>query len=112
MSGTKVVAILLSLVPLLAPIPMKFLGLLIGFIQAYVFAMLAMVYIASGMRSQADTEKKAEDADERDPSDEVGAAARDADEASSEALAAAEALAEGEDSNDTGKSKAKGSHDD
>jgi F-type H+-transporting ATPase subunit a len=47
MSGNMIVAILISLVPLFFPIVMQALGLLIGLIQAYVFAILAMVYIAS-----------------------------------------------------------------
>jgi F-type H+-transporting ATPase subunit a len=51
MSGSMIVAILLSIVPLFFPIVMQALGLLIGFIQAYVFAMLAMVYIASATRA-------------------------------------------------------------
>jgi F-type H+-transporting ATPase subunit a len=52
MSGSMLVAILLSIVPLLFPMVMRAFGLLIGMIQAYVFAILAMVYIASGMRAQ------------------------------------------------------------
>lgn len=55
MSGTMLVAILLSLVPLFFPIVMQALGLLIGLIQAYVFAMLAMVYIASATTTQRQT---------------------------------------------------------
>ena len=47
MSGTKIVAILISIVPLFFPILMHALGLLIGLVQAYIFAVLAMVYIAS-----------------------------------------------------------------
>ncbi|MGB6300219.1 MAG: F0F1 ATP synthase subunit A [Rivularia sp. (in: cyanobacteria)] len=52
MSGTMLVAILLSLVPLFFPIVMQLLGLVFGLIQAYVFAMLAMVYIASATSTQ------------------------------------------------------------
>jgi len=52
MSGHLVVAILLSLAPLLFPVAMQVFGLLIGVIQAYVFAVLALVYIASGARVQ------------------------------------------------------------
>jgi len=48
MSGTKIVAILLAIAPLIFPIFMRALGLLTGLIQAYIFAVLAMVYIASG----------------------------------------------------------------
>ena len=52
MSGSMLVAILLSLVPLFFPVVMQALGLLFGLIQAYVFAMLAMVYIASATSTQ------------------------------------------------------------
>ena len=51
MSGEKILAILLSIAPLFVPIVMQTLGLLTGFIQAYIFAILAMVYIASATRS-------------------------------------------------------------
>ncbi len=47
MSGTVIVAILLSLTPYFFPVIMQLLGLLTGLIQAYIFAILAMVYIAS-----------------------------------------------------------------
>ncbi|MDA3832725.1 MAG: F0F1 ATP synthase subunit A, partial [Spirochaetales bacterium] len=50
MSGTIIAAILLSIAPLIFPIIMQALGLLIGLIQAYIFAILAMVYIAAGSR--------------------------------------------------------------
>jgi F-type H+-transporting ATPase subunit a len=53
MSGTKVAAILLSLAPLFFPIVMHALGLLTGVIQAYIFSVLAMVYIASATRARA-----------------------------------------------------------
>jgi F-type H+-transporting ATPase subunit a len=56
MSGTMIVAILLSVAPLFLPIVMEALGLLIGQIQAYIFAVLATVYIASA--TQAHQEKK------------------------------------------------------
>lgn len=52
MSGTKIVAILLAIAPLFFPIVMNVLGLLTGLIQAYIFAILAMVYIASGERAR------------------------------------------------------------
>jgi len=57
MSGTIIVGILLSIAPLFFPIVMQALGLLIGLIQAYIFAVLAMVYIASATSVQ----KRAED---------------------------------------------------
>ncbi len=47
MSGTVIVAILLSITPYFFPVVMQVLGLLTGIIQAYIFAILAMVYIAS-----------------------------------------------------------------
>lgn len=52
MSTTLLVAILVSIVPLLFPTIMILFGLLVGEIQAYVFTILAMVYIASGMSVQ------------------------------------------------------------
>jgi F-type H+-transporting ATPase subunit a len=58
MSGTLIVAILLSLVPLFFPVVMRAFGLLIGLIQAYIFAVLAMVYIASGTRAERQREDK------------------------------------------------------
>jgi F-type H+-transporting ATPase subunit a len=54
MSGTKVAAILLSLAPLFFPVLLHALGLLTGVIQAYIFSVLAMVYIASASRAQAE----------------------------------------------------------
>ena len=55
MSGMVIVAILLSLVPFVFPVVMQLLGMLTGAIQAYIFAVLAMVYIASATRSAAKT---------------------------------------------------------
>lgn len=52
MSHEKVVGILLAVTPLLFPIVMQALGLLIGVIQAYIFAILSMVYIASALSSE------------------------------------------------------------
>ena len=55
MSGTVVAGILLSITPLFFPIVMHMLGLLTGSIQAYIFSILAMVYIASATaRSRSD----------------------------------------------------------
>lgn len=51
MSGSLIVAILLSLAPLFFPVAVQAFGLLIGIIQAYVFSILALVYIASGQRA-------------------------------------------------------------
>ncbi|ABW32657.1 F0F1 ATP synthase subunit A [Acaryochloris marina] len=52
MSGTMIVGILLSVAPLFFPVMMQVLGLLTGVIQAYIFAILAMVFIAAA--SQVD----------------------------------------------------------
>jgi len=70
MSGTKVAAILVSLVGFILPVVMNVLGILIGLIQAYIFAVLAMVYIASGMRTreaprQAEPDEPSETATEK-----------------------------------------------
>jgi F-type H+-transporting ATPase subunit a len=51
MSGKVIVAILLTVVPFVFPAVLEAFGLLIGLIQAYVFAMLALVYVASGARA-------------------------------------------------------------
>jgi len=56
MSHEKVITILLAVTPLFFPVVMQALGLLIGLIQAYIFSVLAMVYIASA--SQAHQEKE------------------------------------------------------
>lgn len=53
MSGGLIAAILLTIVPLFFPIVMQALGLLTGVIQAYIFAILAMVYIASATRAHS-----------------------------------------------------------
>jgi F-type H+-transporting ATPase subunit a len=55
MSGTVIVSILLAITPLFFPVIMQAFGLLIGVIQAYIFAVLAIVYIASGT---SETEKR------------------------------------------------------
>lgn len=52
MSGAMIVAILLSVVPLLFPVVMNALGLLTGVIQAYIFAVLATVFIAAATRTR------------------------------------------------------------
>lgn len=56
MSGSLIVAILLSLAPLFFPVLVQMFGLLIGVIQAYVFSILALVYIASGQRAHENDE--------------------------------------------------------
>jgi len=51
MSDGLIAAILLSIAPLFFPIIMQMLGLLTGLIQAYIFAILAIVYIASATQA-------------------------------------------------------------
>jgi F-type H+-transporting ATPase subunit a len=60
MSGTVIVAILISLTPYFFPIVMQLLGLLTGMIQAYIFAILAMVYIASATSAQSGNKRNKE----------------------------------------------------
>jgi F-type H+-transporting ATPase subunit a len=47
MSGVMIVGILLTITPFLFPIMMTSLGLLTGMVQAYIFSILAGVYIAA-----------------------------------------------------------------
>ncbi|MFZ2871515.1 F0F1 ATP synthase subunit A [Zavarzinia sp.] len=49
MSGVFVIGIVLSLAGLLVPIPLMALDLLTGAVQAYIFAVLAMVFIAEAV---------------------------------------------------------------
>lgn len=56
MSGTVIVGILISVAPFFFPVVMQVLGLLTGLIQAYIFAILAMVYIGSASRNRRQTE--------------------------------------------------------
>jgi F-type H+-transporting ATPase subunit a len=51
MSGAMIVGILLTITPLLFPIFMNLLGLLTGMVQAYIFSILAAVYIAAATRT-------------------------------------------------------------
>ncbi len=55
MSGGMIVGILLSITPFLFPIVMTVLGLLTGMVQAYIFSILATVYIAGAVRSRKPT---------------------------------------------------------
>jgi F-type H+-transporting ATPase subunit a len=49
MSGVFIIGIVLSLAGLLVPIPLMALDLLTGAVQAYIFAVLAMVFIAGAV---------------------------------------------------------------
>jgi F-type H+-transporting ATPase subunit a len=50
MSAVMIVGILLTITPLLFPVLMTALGLLTGMVQAYIFSILAAVYIAAATR--------------------------------------------------------------
>jgi len=50
MSGAMIIGILLSITPFIFPIVMTALGLLTGMVQAYIFSILAAVYIAAATR--------------------------------------------------------------
>ncbi|MEO8182317.1 MAG: F0F1 ATP synthase subunit A [Deltaproteobacteria bacterium] len=52
MSGAMIVGILLTITPFLFPIVMTALGLLTGMVQAYIFSILAAVYIAAATRTR------------------------------------------------------------
>ena len=52
MSGVMIIAILLTITPFFFPIVMTALGLLTGMVQAYIFSILAAVYIAAATRTR------------------------------------------------------------
>ena len=52
MSGAMIIGILLTITPFLFPIVMTALGLLTGMVQAYIFTILAAVYIAAATHAQ------------------------------------------------------------
>jgi F-type H+-transporting ATPase subunit a len=54
MSGVFMIGIVLSLAGLLVPIPLMALDLLTGAVQAYIFAILAMVFIAGAIGDERD----------------------------------------------------------
>lgn len=61
MSGAVIAAILLGIAPFFFPVVMQLFGLLVGLIQAYIFAVLAAVYISSAL-SEASPTTDTEDA--------------------------------------------------
>ncbi|MBO4520584.1 MAG: F0F1 ATP synthase subunit A [Alphaproteobacteria bacterium] len=68
LSGVIIGSICMILVPFILPLPMQVLGLFTGMIQAYIFAMLALMYVSS-VRADEDEEaaaspKKSLDIDE------------------------------------------------
>jgi F-type H+-transporting ATPase subunit a len=61
MSGAMIIGILLTITPFIFPVVMTVLGLLTGMVQAYIFSVLAAVYIAAATRmpdAEADATKK------------------------------------------------------
>ncbi len=52
MSGAMIVGILLVITPFVFPVVMTALGLLTGMVQAYIFSILAAVYIAAATRTR------------------------------------------------------------
>lgn len=52
LSGYLIVALLVALVGLFVPTPLMALDLLIGLLQAYIFAVLSTVYIGGALRAQ------------------------------------------------------------
>ena len=60
MSGVFVIGVVLSLAGLIVPIPLMALDLLTGAIQAYIFTVLAMVFIGSAVGGRAAPDTKEE----------------------------------------------------
>jgi F-type H+-transporting ATPase subunit a len=58
MSGVMIIGILLTITPFFFPIVMTALGLLTGMVQAYIFSVLAAVYIAAATRTESSPGKK------------------------------------------------------
>ncbi len=52
MSGAMIIGILLTITPFIFPIVMTTLGLLTGMVQAYIFSILAAVYIAAATQTR------------------------------------------------------------
>ena len=50
MSGAMIIAILMTITPFIFPVLLTMLGLLTGMVQAYIFFILATVYIAAALR--------------------------------------------------------------
>ncbi len=59
MSGAMIVGILLTITPLFFPVVMTLLGLLTGMVQAYIFSILAAVYLAAATRPAPRPDKPA-----------------------------------------------------
>lgn len=64
MAGTLIVTILVGIIPLFLPAVVEALELLIGQIQAYIFAVLSMVFIASATSAQLQSRSEDEEDEE------------------------------------------------
>jgi F-type H+-transporting ATPase subunit a len=53
MSGAMIISILLTITPFFFPVVMTALGLLTGMVQAYIFTILAAVYIAAAIQTRS-----------------------------------------------------------
>ncbi|HPX61818.1 MAG TPA: F0F1 ATP synthase subunit A [Deltaproteobacteria bacterium] len=58
MSGEMIAAMLLAVAPFIFPVFMSALGLLTGMVQAYIFSILATVYIAAAVRARKAVQKQ------------------------------------------------------
>ncbi len=58
MSGGLIVAVLVGFVPIILPTAMELLGLITALVQAYVFPVLAMVYIGGAVRLEEKREQQ------------------------------------------------------
>jgi F-type H+-transporting ATPase subunit a len=56
MSADIIVGVLIAVVPFLLPVPMMFLTLVTGTVQAYIFTVLAIVYIGGAVRAAERTQ--------------------------------------------------------
>jgi F-type H+-transporting ATPase subunit a len=65
MSASMIVGVLLAIAPLFFPVIMQALGLLTCMIQAYIFAILAMVYIAAAVQREEENAQREEENQER-----------------------------------------------
>ncbi len=61
MSGSVLSLVILSVIPFIFPVLLQLLGLLTGVIQAYIFAILAMVYIAAALEKEGEKKRSKED---------------------------------------------------
>ena len=53
LSGAVIITVLMMLAPFLVPLPLQILGLVTGTIQAYIFALLAIVYVSAVAPNEA-----------------------------------------------------------